>query len=308
VSQGTPVTADRVARFKRLMRRGYELVKKSRLHAALETFEEARSTAARSRDRGLADKAIANRSMVLIEMGEYARAARGLKEIILRSRDDETICGAAYNLSISLRRLNQYQKACFYARLAGEKSRAIADPNWIARCHNLMGNLHLVQSRLEPALREYRKALALRLKEKKPNEFGIAILRDNIGYSLLLLGRHEEGIREILQARALAGKVGNLRLVCDCRHDLAFGYMQLRKLQEAEEEGEAALKLAEAIGAAEIVKNCYYILGEINYLRGNEARRDHYFYLLQNMHPHLPFLRDFLCTFDVSNIIALRFP
>lgn len=302
------MTPERVARFKRLMRKGYALVKKSRFPAALDRFEKARSMAARSRDRGLADKAIANRSMVLIEMGEYARAARGLKEIILRSRDNETICGAAYNLSISLRRQNQYQKACFYARLAGEKSRHIADPNWIARCHNLMGNLHLVQSRLEPALKEYRKALAIRTKEKKPNEFGIGILKDNIGYCLLLIGRHEEGTREILEARDLAERVGNKRLVCDCCHDLAFGYMQLRKLEEAEEQGERALELAEEFGAKEIIKNCYYILGEINYLRGNEARRDHYFYLLQSMHPHLPFLRDFLCTFDVSNIIALRFP
>jgi len=302
------VTPERLTRFKRLMRIGYALVRKSRFQAALERFQKARSMAARSHDRGLADKAIANRSMVLIEMGEYARAARGLKEIILRSRDGETICGAAYNLSISLRRQNQYQKACFYARLATEKSRLIADPNWIARCHNLTGNLHLVQSRLEPALKEYRKALAIRMKEKKLNEFGIGILRDNIGYCHLLLGQYQEGIREILAARALAEKVGNKRLVCDCCHDLAFGYMQVRKLELAEEQGERALKLAEEFRAKEIIKNCYYILGEINFLRGNEARRDRYFYLLQNMHPHLPFLRDFLCTFDVSNIIALRFP
>jgi len=302
------MTSQRMAGFKRLMKSGYALVKKSRFDAALARFEEARSLAARSHDRGLADKATANRSMVLIEMGEYARAAKGLKEIILRSRENETICGAAYNLSISLRRQNQYQKACFYAKLAAEKSRQLDDPNWVARCHNLMGNLHLVQSRLEPALREYRKALAIRLKERDLNEFGIGILRDNIGYCHLLLGRYEEGVREILLARDLAEKVGNKRLVCDCCHDLSFGYMQLRRLELAEEEGEKALRLAEEFEAKEIVKNCYYILGEINYLRGNEARRDHYFYLLQNMHPHLPFLRDFLCTFDVSNIIALRFP
>ncbi|MBI3450886.1 MAG: hypothetical protein HY049_18475 [Acidobacteria bacterium] len=302
------MTPERIARFRRLMRTGYALVKRSRFKPAMARFEEARSMAARSRAYGLADKAIANRSMALIEMGEYEKAAVGLKEIILRSRDDETICGAAYNLSISLRRQNQYQKACFYARLANEKSRAIADANWIARCHNLMGNLHLVRSRLEPALREYRKALAIRLKEPRLNEFGVGILRDNIGYCLLLLEKHEEGIREIREARALAEKVGNRRLLCDCCHDLSFGYMQLRKLEEAEREGERALALAEELGAKDIIKNCYYVLGEINFLRGNEARRDHYFYLLQSMHPNLPFLRDFLCTFDVSNIIALRFP
>jgi len=132
---------------------------------------------------------------------------------------------------------NQYQKACFYARLANEKSRAIADANWIARCHNLMGNLHLVRSRLEPALREYRKALAIRLKEPRLNEFGVGILRDNIGYCLLLLEKHEEGIREILEARELAERVGNRRLLCDCSTTSHSANMQLRKLEEAEREG-----------------------------------------------------------------------
>lgn len=287
---------------------GYALVQKSRFPDALATFEKARTMAAAGGDEGLVDKAIANKSMVLLEMGEYAQAARGLKEIILRSRDAETICGASYNLSISLRRQGQYQKACFYARLAGEKSRAIADPNWIARCHNLLGNLHLVRSRLAPALREYRKALAIRIREKTLNKFGIGILKDNIGYVLILLGRYEEGIREILDARKLAKEVGNSRSVCECSHDLAFGYMQVRNLEQAERCGESALKMAEDIGFKEIVKNCYYILGEINFLKGNAKRRDHYFYRLQSLHPHLPFLRDFLCTFDVSKIIALRFP
>ena len=71
---------------------------------------------------------------------------------------------------------------------------------------------------------------------------------------------------------------------------------------------ESYLELAEADGYKELIKNCYYLLGEINYLSGNEEKRDHYFYRLQEMYPHLPFLRDFLCTFDVSKIIALRFP
>lgn len=302
------MNADRVARFWQLMQEGYALVQKSRLDAALQNFQEAYSLAASSRDRRLADKAAANRSMVLLEKGEYAQAAKGLREIILRSSDDETACGAAYNLSISLRRQGDYKKACFYARLASGKARAIKDPNWIARCHNLSGNLHLMQSRFNQALREYRKALTIRKKEKKPNTFAIGILRDNIGYCLILLGKYEEGIKEILAAKACAEEVGNSRCVCECAHDLAFGLMQLRRLEEAEQYGESALAMAEELNCREIVKNCYYILGEINHLKGDEERRDHFFYLLQRMHPHLPFLRDFLCTFDVSKIIALRFP
>ncbi len=297
---------ERRARFWELMRAGYAQVKKSEFHEALATFESARRIAGRA--RGLADKAVANKSMVLLEMGECARAARGLREIILRNSDDETICGAAYNLSISLRRQGKHQRALFYARLAVEKARAIKNQNWIARCHNLHGNLHLVQSRLGAALKEYRKALAVRLKEKALNRFAIGILRDNIGYCLLLLGRYEEGIAEIRLAAKFARKVGNRRGVCECEHDLAFGLMQMRKLAEAESHGEKALKLAEELDCGEIVRNCYYILGEINHLKGDDARRDRYFYKLQELHPNLPFLRDFLCKFDVSRIIALRQP
>jgi len=302
------LNSDRVARFWQLMQEGYALVQKSRLEPALANFQEAYSLASFSRDRRLADKAAANRSMVLLEMGEYARAAKGLREIILRSSDDETACGAAYNLSISLRRRGDYKKACFYAKLAAGKAQNLKDSNWIARCHNLSGNLHLMQSRFNQALREYRKALAIRLKERKPNLFAMGILRDNIGYCLILLGKYREGIEEILAAKKCAEEVGNRRCVCECAHDLAFGLMQLRKLGEAEKYGESALAMAEELNCREIVKNCYYILGEINHLKGNEERRDHYFYQLQRMHPHLPFLRDFLCTFDVSKIIALRFP
>jgi tetratricopeptide (TPR) repeat protein len=300
------MTEERITRFWELMRQGYAHVKKSELQSALDKFEGARRIAVR--ERRLADKAIANKGMVLLEMGQYARASRGLREIILRSRDDETICGAAYNLSISLRRQGQHQKASFYARLALEKARIIKDQNWIARCHNLYGNLHLAQSRFSAALKEYGRALAVRLKEKKPNRFSIGILKDNIGYCLLLTGRFQEGIKEIREGIRYARMVGNRRCLCECEHDLAFGLMQLRSLAEAEVHGERALKLAEELDCREIVRNCFYILGEINHLKGDEARRDYYFYKLQGMHPNMPFLRDFLCKFDVSKIIALRQP
>jgi tetratricopeptide (TPR) repeat protein len=300
------MSEDRLARFWDLMRQGYAHVKKSELKEALGCFESARRAA--GRDSGMADKAISNKSMVLLEMGQFARASRGLREIMLRSQDDETICGAAYNLSISLRRQGRHRRAIFYAKLAVEKARIIRDKNWIARCHNLHGNLHLSQSRFAEALKEYRKALAVRLKEKTPNLFSIGILRDNIGYCLLLIGKYEDGITEIREATKLARKVGNRRCLCECHHDLAFGLMQVRRLSEAESHGEKALELAESLDCPEIIRNCYYILGEINHLKGDDARRDHYFYRLQELHPNMPFLRDFLCKFDVSRIIALRQP
>ena len=294
--------------FSRLTTSGCAALRKGDLGLALNLFEQSLSRARENGQDENVNKALSNLSTCHIEMGEYEKAAAGLREIILRSTDDETICGASYNLSISLRRLGKHPKAFVYARKAFEKSRALGNLNWMARCHNLMGNIYLVQSHLDKSLQEYKKALALRLKEPETNRFSVAILKDNIGYCLMLQGKYADGVVHVKEALAIVTELGSKKSICECAHDLSFGYMQLRKLDKAESFGKKALSLAESEGYKEIIKNCYYLLGEINYLNGNEEQRDHYFYQLQNLYPHLPFLRDFLCTFDVSKIIALRFP
>ncbi|HKY31932.1 MAG TPA: tetratricopeptide repeat protein [Candidatus Polarisedimenticolia bacterium] len=294
--------------FSRAMARGYSLLKEGNIHEALAGFREAFDLARAQGHAERTNKATASISACLIDLGDYEAASRGLREIILRSTDDETICAASYNLSISLRRQGKYQKAFSYAQRAFERSRALGDANWMARCHNLIGNIHLVQCHLDKALVQYRKALALRLKEKVLNKFSVAILKDNIGYCMLLKGDYDQGIASVREALDLVTELGSKKCICECSHDLSFGYMQLRRLDEAERYGLRALEIAEAEGYKEIVKNCFYLLGEINYLKGDEQMRDHYFYRLQELYPHLPFLRDFLCTFDVSKIIALRFP
>ncbi len=294
--------------YARLMSQGYSLLKQGKLEQALSRFEAARQEASQRGDAERENKAVASLSACHIELGDYEVASRGLREIILRSTDDETICAASYNLSISLRRQGQHQKAFTYAQKAYEKSRTLEDLNWMARCHNLIGNIYLVQCHLDKALRQYQKALALRLREKTINTFSVAILKDNIGYCLLLQGQYDRGIRFVQEALDLVTKLDSRKCICECAHDLSFGYMQLRQLEEAEQHGLRALEIAEAEGYKEIIKNCYYLLGEINFLKGDAKMRDHYFYRLQELYPHLPFLRDFLCTFDVSKIIALRSP
>jgi len=294
--------------FSRLIAQGCASLRKGDLDRALAEFENALSLARAAGDAERVNKALSNLSTCYIELGEYEKASKGLREIILSSTDDETICGASYNLSISLRRLGKHQKAFVYARKAFEKSKALGDLNWMARCHNLIGNIYLVQSHLNKALVQYRNALSLRLKEGEVNRFSVAILKDNIGYCQLLQGKYEKGIKNVREALDIVTALASKKCICECAHDLSFGYMQMRRLDEAEEFGRQALEIAEAEGYKEIVKNCFYLLGEINYLKGDEAQRDHYFYRLQDLYPHLPFLRDFLCTFDVSKIIALRFP
>lgn len=294
--------------FSRMIGDGSDLLRRGDLPGALQKFQAALEEARRNNDAERANKAVASLSACYLEMGEHERAADGLREIILRSRDVETICAASYNLSISLRRQGKFQKAHGYAARAMEKSRLLGDLNWQARCHNLLGNIHLAQSRLAEALAEYERSLSIRLKEKKPNQFSIAILKDNIGYCQMLQGDYQKGTAAVRESLEMVTALGSRKCICECCHDLSFGYMQLGRLDEAEKYGLRALEIAEAEGYKEIVKNCFYLLGEINFLKGDEKARDHYFYRLQDLYPHLPYLRDFLCTFDVSKIIALRYP
>jgi hypothetical protein len=39
---------------------------------------------------------------------------------------------------------------------------------------------------------------------------------------------------------------------------------------------------------------------------GDVAARDAHFQQLQSLHPELPFLKDFLCAVDVTQIITLK--
>jgi tetratricopeptide (TPR) repeat protein len=84
--------------------------------------------------------------------------------------------------------------------------------------------------------------------------------------------------------------------------------MQLKEFKRAEEYGEKALAIAGEKDYKDIVKNCYYLLGEIHLLMGNDEKSDYYFDKLQALYPHLAVLKDFLRTFDVSNIINLKNP
>jgi hypothetical protein len=78
------------------------------------------------------------------------------------------------------------------------------------------------------------------------------------------------------------------------------------RLEDAARFGRRALEISEANGYSDIAKNCFYLLGETAHLAGLMEERDEWFGRLQEMHPELPFLRDFLCTFDLSGILTLK--
>jgi tetratricopeptide (TPR) repeat protein len=287
-------------------RTGTEKIRQGHFQEALEEFTEARRLSRLTGDRELEFEATANISMVHLELGDPQAAQEGLREIILQSRNDRVIMGASYNLAVSLRKQSKYGRALFYARKAIQVAKKRREPSSLAMCHNLLGNIYLGQSVLDAALRSYRRALALRRRETTDNRFSIAILKENIGYCLILKRQFRRGIKWIEQALELASQTGDHRCQADCRQDLCYAYLLLADYPEATREGERALEVALAEGYKDIEKNCYYLLGEAAHLTGKNDLRDSYFDRLQKQYPEMPFLRDFLCAVDVSSIINLK--
>ena len=273
---------------------------------ALEAYEAALGRARRLGDRARIDRAELNRAMVLIQMDQARKGEEGLREILLRTPEDEIAWSAAYNLAASLRRQGRYTHAASYARRAMDKALALGTANRKAATHNLLGNILLNQNYFDEALGEYHHALAIRVRDEGDHRFSLAILHENIGYCLLLKSRFDEGIEYIRTALRLAEEVGDRRCRTECLQDLCYAHLLQGNYIEAAAPGVEALSEAMDAGYVDIEENCHYLLGELGTRTDDDELRDLHFGRLQEMHPELPFLREFLCSVDVTSIVTLK--
>ena len=295
-----------LALYKSHAARGSEKVRQGQFREALADYEEASRLAQLAGDLDLVHLAASNLSMVRLELGDIREAQKGLREMILRSRDQRVVLGATYNLAVSLRKQGNYGRALTYAHRAMRIATQEGDISSRAMCHNLVGNIYLGRSLFDDALGEYHRALRLRTRQDGDHRFSVSILRENIGYCFLLKRQYRRGMRWIGQALRVSRETGDRRCQAECLQDLTYARLHLGDNAQASRAGESALDLALAEGYADIERNCYYLLGEIAHKTGDERTRDRYFGLLQKQYPEVPFLRDFLCVVDVSGIIALK--
>jgi tetratricopeptide (TPR) repeat protein len=296
----------RRVRYDRLSREAAEHIRRGEFDLALALYRDARSLSDALKDPALRDEALTNLSMAYLEAGDVARASEGLREVILRSRSDLTIHHAAYNLAIALRREGRYDRALFYARLSIRKANESGDLAGQARCHNLLGNIHVNLSALDEALAEYRRALVLRRKEPGDNRFSLAILLENLGYCRLLRGERKPGVRLLLRALGMARDVGDRRCQADCLQDLSYAALLDRDPLRARRYGMRSLALARQMSYADVEKNCYFLLGEAAQRLGDEAACERWFQRLQSYYPHIENLTEFLKAFDVTQVLNLK--
>ncbi|HEU4401647.1 MAG TPA: tetratricopeptide repeat protein [Candidatus Polarisedimenticolia bacterium] len=302
------MSADLIARYSEMFAEGTRQIRLGEYGAALKTFQAALAVARETGEQPLIFRATCSLSGVLLSLGEVQDAEKGLREILLKSQDDTLLFLASSNLASALRRQGKLEKALFFGRRALRAVARIDNATWKATCHNLIANIYLNMSYLDDAIAEYRVAMAISQKGGLGAGYPTDLIKENLGYCLLLKKRYRPGIALILEALQIALTNGASRCVAECYQDLSFAYMQLKELKQAEECGEKALTIGVEKDYPDLLKNCYYLLGEINLLIGNEERSDHYFSKLQELYPHLTSLKDFLRTFDVSDILNLKNP
>jgi tetratricopeptide (TPR) repeat protein len=284
-------------------RQGAEATRRGEFAQALEAYTRARAAAT---DVPHQQAAALNLAMVRLQTDSWREAEEGLREILLRTDDPRIAYSAAYHLASSLRRQSRHERALAYASRAMERARQLGSAEYLAPAHNLLGNIHLAQSRLQEALGEYRESLRLREAQPEDTRWSRAILLENIGYCLLLLQQFDEGLARIDAGLALAGEVDDKRCRAECLQDLCYGMLLTARYEEALLHGSAALALALAQQYGDIAENCHYLLGEVGARTGDTELRDHHLDRLQALHPELPFLRDFLSAVDITSVLSLK--
>jgi len=287
-------------------RAGAEATRRGEFDTALSAYLRARALAEDSGDEGREQAAALNVAMVRLQTDAWRDADEGLREILLRTDDARIAYTAAYHLAGSLRRQSRHERALSYARRAMERAQELGGTEYLAPAHNLLGNIHLAQSRMQEALVEYRRSLELRQAQAEDTRFSRAILLENIGYCLLLMQQFEEGLARLGEGLALAEEVDDKRCHAECLQDLCYGLLLTGRYDVARERGESALALAEAQSYGDIQENCHYLLGEVGTRTGDGDLRDRHLDRLQALHPELPFLRDFLSAVDITSVLSLK--
>src|SRR5881296_642652 len=269
-----------------LTKEAYEEVRRGNFRTAFHLFSLAHKLAESAGDQLEIDRAVCNLSTAELSLGNFHAAEQGLREILLRCSDHQLLFIASANLASSLAKQGRTIRAVFYSKKALAES-AFLEPHWKAISRNRLANIYLMQSYFPEAIAEYRAALEIARQAGIADRWPTEHYLDNLGYCLVLVQEYREGILHIHEALGLARGRRNQRCVTECFQDLSFAYMQLRSLRKAELYGRRALGLALRKQYTDIIKTCYYLLGEIHYLQGNERESDFYFGKLQEFYPDI---------------------
>ena len=271
---------------------------------ALVYFDEAMSWSIARGDSDLWDHAMCNRCAVEIETGEIGESLSELRQIVLRSTNEENSFLAAYNVARAYELKKDHKRAYFYARIARDRCTRTQRSDWLAGSYNQFGNILLAESRWEEACAEFDQALKLIPADRLAWR---ALILDNLGYCRILQGRYDEGFRLILTSLRDMIRLGMDSNQVYPRLSLAYAYLEVGRLRGALKHGLRALEIAIEYDDHDSIKNAHYLLGETYHQLGHDdTARDYFTRLQQRYYPGSGQLPDLLMTVDVRPLLNLK--
>lgn len=290
--------------FEELRSRGLEAAEQGRLEDADRYCRQALTLAEEQGDQHHIDFAACNLAAVAIHRGDGEAELPRLREILVRGTDTGNCRLAAYNISVHYQFAKNYKKSGFYARIALDRARLSGRGDWLATCHNQLGNALLCESVVENASQEYQRALELLAPEPSLPR---ALMLDNLGYCRVLQGRHQEGYALLYASLRMLRRLCSERSQAVVLLDLSFAHLETGRYHRALCCGVRGMAIAERTGQAENVKNALYLLGEAANLSGDpDAARRQFVRLQEEFYPDASYLPGFLLAVDIRKLINLH--
>lgn len=292
--------------YEELRKRGIAEMDRGDYGAALDAFRGALSQAEESEEMASIHAARCNVSLVLLELQEYRSAEKGLREILLQSRDDRVAAVAALILAQSLAKQYETERALEYLKISLDRARRAGARKVEAESLNLRANIAVLSGDYPGAGLQYEEALKIYRELGEEGSFVYQLILENRGYALLLEGDNSRAISLMAESLRNAERNGQHRVIAVASQDLGYAMLLSNRIKRAETYASRALSEAMKHRYSDVVKNSLFLLMEISLRQEDEAKFDHFFDRLQVMFPEIKLSRSFFKMFDISDIITLK--
>lgn len=274
------------------------------LETAISWCEEAGRLATAAGELKLARREDCNACAALVALGRPREAILPLRTVLEKDSSSENALLALYNLACAHYALREHGKAAFYARGAIRLADELGLPEQRAWAHNQLANALLSQDQPEAALAEYRHALAL--AGSSGDDVARGQMLANFGYCRILLGEGRLAFTELFRGFRMIRRAGAERALMLGHLDLAFAYLEIGRPAAARRHAEAGVRLAEAIGTAEDLRNGVFLLGEAYLGSEDEGAARRCFDRIQDQYPNTPYITELLLSVDLRSLVNLR--
>lgn len=283
-------------RMETIRQQGLEKIRENNPEEALGLFDQALALCS---DAETAELIRINKSFALIALERFdSPEVRELPSIVLRRRNLRHVYLASYRLAYRFRLENNLDRAGHYAKICTEVAKELRDHDWLIDALTEQGNIAIHDSRFADAVGSYEQAISL--LPEGDGEFKRFVILQNLGYSRIVSGNPEEGIRLIHEAVAAMQSMENTGYLAESYIDLCHGYLELGDLETAKFYGELGL---ERLVDARQERNVRYLLGEIAYERGEFADAEEHFSHLATHYPDFPQLTNLLLAVNLRSMI-----